>query len=124
MAALLVASASPATGQGSPYVPLDDVAYVYIDALMARGELRQLASLERPYTVAAIRQALTGSRQQNGDRALRSYVSGLAQALLKTTVEGQPPRRSRPARERTVGRDAFGARLSGAFYAVGQSSGR
>ncbi|MGI8617545.1 MAG: hypothetical protein ACR2L6_00455, partial [Gemmatimonadaceae bacterium] len=42
----------------------------------------------------------------------------------KTTVEGQPPRRSRPARERTVGRDAFGARLSGAFYAVGQSSGR
>ncbi|MDQ3516377.1 MAG: hypothetical protein M3403_06340 [Gemmatimonadota bacterium] len=124
MAALLVASASPATGQGSPYVPLDDVAYVYIDALMARGELRQLASLERPYTVAAIRQALAGSRQRNGDRALRSYASGLEQALVKTTVEGEPPPRSRPGRERPVARDGFGARLSGAFYAIGQTSGR
>lgn len=28
------------SAQASPYVPLDDVAYVYIDALMARGELR------------------------------------------------------------------------------------
>ena len=113
-----------ARAQASPYVPLDDVAYVYLDALMARGELRQLQSNERPYTVAAIRQALAGSRRRLERGALRSYAEGLEQALIKTTVEGASRRRSRRASREPSGRDAFGARLSGAFYAFAQSSGR
>lgn len=108
---------STASAQGSPYVPLDDVAYVYIDALMARGELRQLGSLERPYTVDAVRAALSASRRRLDSGALRSYAAGLARSLVKTSVHGAPSRRDPE-------RDAFAARLSGAFYLVGQSSGR
>ncbi|MEO7648764.1 MAG: hypothetical protein ABIV11_11125 [Gemmatimonadaceae bacterium] len=110
--------------QASPYVPLDDVAYVYIDALMARGELRQLGSHERPYTVAAVRQALAGSRRRLESGPLRSYADGLERSLIKTTVEGAPARRTGRASRQQPERGAFGARLSGAFYAVGQSSGR
>jgi hypothetical protein len=45
----LAASASPMKAQGSVYVPLDDPAYVYIDALQSRGYLRTLPLLERPH---------------------------------------------------------------------------
>ncbi len=121
---LLLLFTSTASAQASPYVPLDDVAYVYIDALMARGELRQLGSNERPYTVAAITQALASSRRRLDRGALRSYAEGLEQALIKTTVEGAAPRRTERADRDQRGRDAFGARLSGAFYAFAQSSGR
>lgn len=123
-ALLLAASANTAGSQATAYVPLDDVAYVYIDALMARGELRELASHERPYTVAAVRAALPGRARQSGSAVVRSYVAGLQRALIKTTVDGTPPtRRVRNVRE-GVNPGAFGARLSGAFYLVGQSSGR
>ena len=123
---VLLGLAVPAVAgaQASPYVPLDDVAYVYIDALMARGELRQLQSNERPYTVAAIRQALAASRRRLERGALRSFGEGLERALIKTTVEGATPRRGQRADGDQRGRDAFGARLSGAFYAFAQSSGR
>jgi hypothetical protein len=51
-------------------------------------------------------------------------VAGLQRALVKTTVEGPArARRDRTVRER-VNPGAFGARLSGAFYAFAQSSGR
>ncbi|MBA3580337.1 MAG: hypothetical protein H0W42_10165, partial [Gemmatimonadaceae bacterium] len=115
-------SPSVVLAQASPYVPLDDVAFMYIDALMARGELRQLASNERPYTVTAVRQALAGSRKRIETGPLRSYAEGLERSLVKTTVEGS--RRSDRADRRQPGPDAFGARLSGAFYAFGQTSGR
>ena len=110
--------------QATPYVPLDDVAYVYIDALMARGELRQLQSNERPYTVAAVRQALSvaGRRLESG--ALRSYAEGLERSLVKTTVDGVLARPRRRGDARQTGSGAFGARLSGAFYAFAQTSGR
>lgn len=125
LAICAVASARSAGAQASPFIPLDDVAYVYIDALMARGELRQLESHERPYTVRAVREALVGIRRRLESGPLRSYATGLESSLIKTTVEGAPRRRTGgPDRPRPAGRDDFGARLSGAFYAVGQTSGR
>jgi len=126
LATLLVALSMPAAvaAQGSPYVPLDDVAYLYIDALTARGELRQLLSNERPYTVAAVRDALASSRRRLESGPLQSYADGLERSLAKTTVDGALDRRTgRTPRERPP-RDAFGARLSGAFYGIAQTSGR
>lgn len=108
--------------QASPYVPLDDVAYVYIDAMMARGQLRQLESLERPYTVDGVRRALASSRARLRQLGLRSYAAGLEQALVKTSVDGEVSQPRGRGRETT--RDAFAARLSGAFYTSAQSSGR
>jgi hypothetical protein len=41
-------------GQASAYVPLDDIAYTYVNALMARGMFRELSTLERPFTERAL----------------------------------------------------------------------
>ncbi len=119
----MFAAAGSARAQGSPYVPLDDVAYVYVDALIARGELRTLASLERPYTVEEIRRAIAGTKERMKNPVLRGYASALERALVKTTVSGIPER-SRRVWDSSIRRDNFGARLSGAFYAFAQSSGR
>jgi hypothetical protein len=67
--------------QGSPYVPLDDVAYAYVDALMARGHLLSLPSLERPYTARAIRNAIDSSRGRMSSGAAR--LADLLVAALK-----------------------------------------
>ena len=55
MTAALIAAASMLTpgaarAQASLYVPLDDIAYQFADALIARGELRGVSLLERLYT--------------------------------------------------------------------------
>lgn len=47
-----------AFAQGGAYVPLDDPAVPTIDALVARGALARLASLERPYRAADVRDAI------------------------------------------------------------------
>ncbi len=59
--ALLALAPAGLAAQASTFVPVDDPAYAYVDALQARGELRSLVSLERPYTVAAIRRAAAGA---------------------------------------------------------------
>jgi hypothetical protein len=64
LVAALLFVGSAAAGAQSAYVPLDDVAYVYIDALLARGELRTLSVLERPYTVREIAEALGRSQRE------------------------------------------------------------
>ncbi|MEO7648498.1 MAG: hypothetical protein ABIV11_09740 [Gemmatimonadaceae bacterium] len=118
-------AAGKAHAQASPYVPLDDVAYVYIDALMSRGALRELETLERPYTVQAVRDALGASTEQLQGPALRSHSAGLRRALVKNTADGEPVRTRRAARgSQASSGEAFKARLSGAFYAFGQTSGR
>ena len=73
--------AAPRAGaQSSPYLPLDDVAYAYIDALQARGELRELSALERPYPVHAVRAALATARD---DGARAGWLRALSSALDK-----------------------------------------
>lgn len=47
----------------SATLPLDDVAYAYIDALIARGRLRQLPAMDRPYRVYAVRRSLEQERR-------------------------------------------------------------
>ena len=69
-----------AGAQGSPVLPLDDVSYVYLDALMARGQLRGLSALERPYTVAAVRAALDSVRASAPSPAVLSFAASAARA--------------------------------------------
>ena len=49
---------SNAAAQASAYVPLDDIAYTYVDALVSRGWFRELSMLERPFTERALRVAI------------------------------------------------------------------
>ena len=57
-AALAILAVTSPAGAQRALLPLDDVAYTYIDALQARGMLRELPMIERPYTVGAVRAAL------------------------------------------------------------------
>jgi len=68
---------SAATAQASPYVPLDDVAYTYIDGLMARGAFRELSVLERPYTERALRVAIDSARSREPGPVIASYLDEL-----------------------------------------------
>lgn len=111
----------------SPYVPLDDIAYRYIDALMARGELRTLSLLERPYTVSSIRMALmlgpdrgsNSSFNSSSSKARREPNDEISNALLRSlaTYEVQ----QEDARNDT---STFHARIGVGLYATAQTSGR
>ncbi len=81
----LAAAPTVAWAQSSPYLPLDDVAYAYLDALQARGELRALSSLERPYTVRAVRAALDSLP---ATRANARWAQSLIGALNKHLPDG------------------------------------
>jgi hypothetical protein len=96
-------------GGQSAYVPLDDVAYVYVDALVARGQLRALPLLERPYTTQAIRSALSAdSRAGRGNAELRAR---LERALRKYEFSRR-------------GRAPVRAELSASIWATGETSGQ
>jgi hypothetical protein len=114
------------SGAQTAYVPLDDVAYVYIDALIARGELRGLSVLERPYTVEAVRRALAPApspiprrrwtgRVQSVPRATpatRELRSRLQTAVAKYDFAGRAP--ASPVR----------AELSASLWITGETSGQ
>ena len=111
-AAFTCISAGAAPAQGSPYVPLDDVAYTYIDALIARGYLAQLPVFDRPYTSGAI---LAAADSATGEQsaAIASYFTALRRAVSKYRV-------IRPDSDST----SFHATTSGNLYVTGQTSGR
>lgn len=71
----------PAQQPASPLVPLDDVTYVYVDALVARGALRELSLLDRPYAVAQLRAALAAARAERP--ALRRWIDAADRAAAK-----------------------------------------
>jgi hypothetical protein len=64
-------------------LPLDDVAYVYIDALQARGLLRDLPVLERPYSVGAVRSATRTVRSEGRDGGVRRWLDAIDAAAEK-----------------------------------------
>jgi hypothetical protein len=101
-AVALVLAARAAAAQPSTYVPVDDPAYAFIDALAARGELRSLSVLERPYTVRAVRAAIAaaGSRT-DGAGALGRWYRALDLALRRFELPDAPP--SAPALSATAG---------------------
>ena len=115
-AAVLVLIPSGAGAQASAYVPLDDIAYTYIDALMARGQLRELSVLERPFTEGALRTAIDSARTREPGPAVSSYLDGLYAAVEKYAV--------RPGNSDTLAAQSFRARGTGDLYVTAQTSGR
>ena len=102
--------------QASAYVPLDDVAYSYVDALMARGQLQELSALERPFTERAIRVAVDSARARSPGTIVSSYLDALYEAVEKYAV--------RPGNSDTLAAQTFRARGTGDLYATAQTSGR
>jgi hypothetical protein len=114
---LLAASPSAANSQTrpatTPYLPLDDVGYTYIDALREQPGIRSLTALERPYTAHQIRIALDSAVAGNQSRVEKSYLDALAATIAKyelipETADSTAPR----------------ALFDGNVYATAQTSGR
>lgn len=74
VASLLSFSAVSEARAQRALLPLDDIAYTYIDALQARGMLRDLPLLERPYSVGAVRAATAAARGRLRDGDRKSVV--------------------------------------------------
>lgn len=105
-----------ATAQASAYVPLDDIAYTYVDALMARGFFRELSVLERPFTETALRTAIDSARTREPGVVVSSYLDALYGAVEKYAV--------RPGNSDTLAAQTFRARGTANLYVTGQTSGR
>jgi len=106
--------ASRARAQASADLPLDDNAYYYIDALLARGALRSLSALERPYKVHEVAALLDRDSVARSTPMMRSFARA-----LRTSMRKYDPRVSRPDTARAVMRYQIG----GDVYATGQTSG-
>jgi len=78
----LLLSAAPLRAQRA-LLPLDDVAYTYIDALQARGQLRDLPVIERPYTVGAVRAAVATARGSLRDAGTTRWLRAIEDAADK-----------------------------------------
>jgi hypothetical protein len=103
-------------GQASAYVPLDDISYTYVNALMARGLFRELSALERPFTERALRTAIDSARTREPGPVISSYLDAMYAAVEKYAV--------RPGDSDTLAAQTFRARGSGDVYATGQTSAR
>ena len=77
VAACLASAPTPVSAQASAYVPLDDVAYTYVDALMARGMFKEFSMLERPFTERALRAAIDSARTREPGPVVASYLDEL-----------------------------------------------
>ena len=75
-----------ARAQASLYVPLDDIAYRFADALIARGELRGVSLLERPYTAQQLAAGADSALARDHSPVIRSYAIALRTALQRYTV--------------------------------------
>ena len=64
-------------------LPLDDVAYTYIDALQVRGLLRDLPVIERPYSVGAVRAAVATARGSLHTAGVARWLSAIEAASDK-----------------------------------------
>jgi hypothetical protein len=125
-AGLLLGLALPlglaAQGTGTADIPLDDNAYTYIDALLNRGVLRSLSSLERPYSLAEVRAALDRDHARiDASRTLIGYATGLRRALKKYDAGTYDARLHRPTQDSS--RTALMRYQLGAdIYATAQTS--
>lgn len=97
----------------TPYLPLDDIAYTYVDALQEAPGFRSLSALERPYTAGQIRIALDSALNASPSRIARSYLTALGGTIAKYEMRatGDDP-------------DAPRALFGGEVYATAQTSGR
>jgi hypothetical protein len=113
---LAVGKPTVLSAQASAYVPLDDIAYTYVNSLMARGMFRELSTLERPYTERALRTAIDSARTKEPGRVTSSYLDALYKAVEKYAV--------RPGDSDTASAQTFRARGTVDGYATAQTSGR
>ena len=81
-----VTASSRAAAQASLYVPIDDIAYKYADALMARGELRGVSLLERPYTAQQLAAGADTALSHAHSAVVKSYALALRTALQRYTT--------------------------------------
>jgi hypothetical protein len=70
----VILAPAAASGQRIAYIPLDDPATATVDALIARGALRGLSSIDRPYYAAAVRDAALDELDA-ADRAHTSLIA-------------------------------------------------
>jgi hypothetical protein len=104
------------SAQASAYVPLDDISYTYVNALMARGQFRELSMLERPYTERGLRNAIDSARTRESGAVISSYLDALYKAVEKYAV--------RPGDSDTLSAQTFRARGTVDGYATEQTSAR
>lgn len=119
MTAALIAAASMLTpgaarAQASLYVPLDDIAYQFADALIARGELRGVSLLERPYTAQQMAAGADSALSHTHSAVIRSYAIALRTALQRYTVN---------AAGATTSPDAPAFLLNGDLFSTAATSG-
>lgn len=86
LVAAALASPHAAHAQASLYVPIDDIAYRFADALIARGELRGVSLLERPYTAQQLAAGADTALGHTHSAVIRSYALALRTALQRYTV--------------------------------------
>ena len=113
-ATLITFVPSFANAQASPYLPIDDIAYRYVDALIARDALGGLSLMERPYHVGRIRAAIDSARARPTSRVTSSYLDALSTAIGRYELrrESDAPGVRAP----------FRAKATFDFYATGQTS--
>lgn len=111
-------------GQGTADIPLEDNAYSYIDALLARGILHSLSSLERPYSLADVRKALAHDEDRiDASRTLTGYATALRRVLRKYDAGSYDARLRRKAQPRDTSQTALLRYTVGVdAYATGQTS--
>lgn len=119
LAIAILCTIPQAAGSQTAYVPLDDVAYVYVDALVARGQLRALPLLDRPYSVASIRAAMAADRRPTRGRRARGSGDPTNTDLrrrLERAIAKYDFARTRRAPVR--------AELSASLWVTGETSGQ
>ncbi|HVD60643.1 MAG TPA: hypothetical protein VNC11_07200 [Gemmatimonadaceae bacterium] len=117
-AVALAAMLAPAAlrAQASPYVPVDDIAYSYVDALMSRGLLNELSQLERPFTTGALRAAADSALAMQPSRMIAGYLHA-----LEASLERYELRKPNESRSDTI---PFRAKATFDIYATAQTSAR
>ena len=112
--ALAILVPSTVRAQASPYLPVDDISYHYVDALMSRGYLLGLSALERPYYAGDVRAALDSIDATATGRVARSMIEALSQTLRRFEL-----RRASDSTEKIP----FRAKATFDVYATAETSG-
>lgn len=99
VAALLAAAtlSRTALAQSPVYIPIDDPASSFVDALVARGALPSLGAIERPYLAASVRDAIDSAlaRADRGAAPLaapRRWYETAGRAAIRYAGSGVDPR--------------------------------
>lgn len=116
-AALLAFLAPQIIGaQAAPYLPVDDIAYSYVDALLSRGMLQSLSVMERPYIVTRVRASVDSAAAGRHSPVIKSYLDALSTSLRRYEL-------TRPG-EDVSSRMPFRAHATFDAFATAQSSAR